>query len=233
MEEFDFAQLADFAKQEEEELPRRPDRYHKYRKEQGIYKDAYNRKVSNAEAELIARKLARHFKLRISIRFWGNRQTGCAYHSGLLRISNNPSVGLIAHEVAHVLDRKRRMIGLAVRKLKSRHGSKRWLKLVGRVLAYGNKHGWWQDEYAKRLEQSQTTAQKKHEKKAQAQTQDAKLERLKANLKRWESKRKRAETAIKKLNRGLKRLQKIRNETAQPMPHPACLGADGQVFPIC
>ena len=76
-----------------------------YVKEQDMFKEAYGIKVSDSEAKKIVRKLLRHFGSSekaesVNVRFYGNRQTG-NYSAYGIRLSHNPSVGIICHEVAH------------------------------------------------------------------------------------------------------------------------------------
>jgi len=213
--EFDFATLADYALTR---APKpKPSRYHKYRKENGIYSDSYAQKVSDSHAQFIVSRLTRHFKLRTAVRFWGAKQSGMAYSSGLIRLSHDPSVGLIAHELAHVMDAQRYRWK---RKKKTRHASKRWLWLVGRIIRYGKKRNWWVGILERQATQKAETAIKNETKKANATTPEAKVEHLREQLKRWTSKRKRADTAIKKLERRLRIVDRKSSGTLGSVPAP-------------
>jgi len=75
-----------------------------YGKERKMFEKEYEMKVSDKQAELIIRKLSRHFKIsRPRVRFYGIRQSGMSYNgwSNSIRLSHNPSAGLIIHEISH------------------------------------------------------------------------------------------------------------------------------------
>ncbi len=105
-----------------------------YEEEHKLFPEAYSTKVSDAEAEKIVRKLLRHFGFSVTarnvhVRFYGNRQTGaCGWD---IRLSHNPTVGLVCHEVSH--------------KFHTRHDKKltRWMK---RMIAYCYKKNLWRTE---------------------------------------------------------------------------------------
>jgi hypothetical protein len=81
-----------------------------YAKEMKMYEKEYGMKVSDKQAELIIRKLSRHFKIsRPRVRFYGTRQSGMSYNgwSNSIRISHNPSVALVIHELAHTYNSQR------------------------------------------------------------------------------------------------------------------------------
>lgn len=81
-----------------------------YSDEHRIFKQAFSIRVSNHEAEKIIRKFVRHFKTKRapSVRFYRQRksiwrgETGRAngFH---MHLNENPSVGLLIHEFAHVM----------------------------------------------------------------------------------------------------------------------------------
>lgn len=101
-----------------------------YYKEKQEYPIAYNTKLEDAEVEKLVRKLFRHFyKLKadrcMKVRFYGNRQGG-SFGWGI-RLSHNPSIGLICHEVAH---------------WKFKRHNKRMLKFIGRLINYCRKKGY-------------------------------------------------------------------------------------------
>jgi len=102
-----------------------------YMKERQLYPKAYEIKVNDNIAEILVKKLFRHFyKIKAEdckkIRFYGNRGSG-SYGWWNIRLSHNPSIGLICHEVAH-------------RKFK-RH-TKKMMKFIGKLINYCIKKGY-------------------------------------------------------------------------------------------
>jgi len=85
--------------------------YNYYREEERLYKDAYDLKMRDEDVELILKKIYRHFKIDSTyipdVKFWGHRQTGSASKGKcLLRISHNPSMGLLIHEIGHLIQHR-------------------------------------------------------------------------------------------------------------------------------
>ena len=130
-----------FVKDKVEEVKKKLKRYNStqgyklvfYNKERQVFKDAYTIKLSDSEAVKIAKKLTRHFKLKFgSVRFYGNSQSGrCSWWTAELRLSHNPSLGLVCHEVAHLGEK--------------RH-SKKLMKLMGKLIRYCEKMKYWRSE---------------------------------------------------------------------------------------
>ena len=103
-----------------------------YLKERELYPEAFETKVDDRTAELLVKKLYRHFydvrsDFTPPVRFYGNRQSGKYYSVGFIRLCHNPSIGLICHEVAH-------------RKFK-RH-NKKMLKFMKKLINYCAKKGY-------------------------------------------------------------------------------------------
>ena len=79
-----------------------------YSKERQLFPEAFTTKVSDEEATKIFRKLLRHFLPKsymakhAAIRFYGNHQSGSAGY-GRVRVSHNPSIGLLCHEIGHLI----------------------------------------------------------------------------------------------------------------------------------
>jgi len=104
-----------------------------YKNEHHIFNEAFNLKLSDAEAVEIVKKLTRHFKLKFgSVRFYGAKQSGrCGWWTAELRLSHNPSLGLVCHEVAHLAER--------------RH-CKKLMKVMGKLIKYCEKMNCWRGE---------------------------------------------------------------------------------------
>ncbi len=101
-----------------------------YLKERQLYSEAFETKIEDAEAEKLVRKLFRHFYKReanrcMHVRFYGNRQGG-SFGWGI-RLSHNPSIGLICHEVAH---------------WKFKRHTNKMLKFIGKLVKYCKKKGY-------------------------------------------------------------------------------------------
>lgn len=87
----------------------------------------------------ICKKLARHFKFRVSkIRFRNMKSYGRAtFDDNSITFMHGPSILAICHELAHLYQYQR--IG------KSYHG-KKLLTIIRRMLAYCESKGWWISE---------------------------------------------------------------------------------------
>ena len=95
--------------------------------------------LSSKNAQLVVKKLVRHFKLfayNFSHRKYPKiifspymRGGGICYPSNwIIKLSNNPSLAVVVHEVGH---------------LKVRKHTKKLLKLIGKMLNYCAKNNYW------------------------------------------------------------------------------------------
>jgi hypothetical protein len=105
-----------------------------YQKEHIAFSEAYNIKVSDEEARKIVKKLLKHFANSEKakawyVRFYGNRGNGsCGWN---IRLSHNPSIGLICHEAAHTFV----------------HGhNKKLMKLIAKFTKYCKRMNYWRKE---------------------------------------------------------------------------------------
>ena len=102
-----------------------------YQQEHQLFSETYEIKVSDKDAKKIVKKLLRHFgtsrKAKAwEVRFFGNHQSGsCGWN---IRLSHNPSIGLICHEVAHTFH--------------LRH-DKKLLRYIKRMIIYCQKNSYW------------------------------------------------------------------------------------------
>jgi len=102
-----------------------------YYNEHQLFPEAYNLKVSDQDAKKVMHKLLQHFGNSQKakswvVRFYGHRDSGsCGWG---IRLSHNPSIGLICHEVCHTFVR--------------RHG-KKMMKLMKRMVNYCKKKDYW------------------------------------------------------------------------------------------
>lgn len=173
--------------------------------ERETWKVENDMKIPNEKAEMIVKKLIKHFKLPFrKIYFYGLRDSGHVWGSGLLRLSNNPSVHVICHEICHLLCWKKVRDG----KLKKhpQHGSKKWLKQLKIVHNYVIKNNYWKEELERR-----TTPKEPKPEPTKNEVRIKKVENLKASNKRFETKIKRCQTLIKKNNRRISALNRFIN----------------------
>lgn len=103
-----------------------------YLREHQMFPQAFETKVNDHQAVLLVRKLFKHFgdsyrAKHVNVRFHGNRQSGNAGGWGGLRLSHNPNIGLICHEVAHYFHKKH---------------DRKLMHLIKRMIHYCEKKGW-------------------------------------------------------------------------------------------
>ncbi len=168
-----------------------------YLEEDQRYRNLREEKVSEKHAEIIAKKVSRHYKLGVkSVKFFGNVDSGHAWKFyDMIKISHNPSLLVVAHELNHFLIWK---------KYPNRHvnhGSKKWQRCLQRIIDYCEKKNWWKEELGHRAEKQVKTFEKRLEREAYKKTPNYMLEQIQKAMKNWESKRRRAENAIKRLSR--------------------------------
>jgi len=97
-----------------------------YLVERQEFPEAFKSQVIDSEVKKIVSKLARHFKIgNPRVRFYGNRQSGSSGWD--IRLSHNPNLGLICHELAHQ---------------KHRGHNKKLMSLIGRMVKYCTKKQW-------------------------------------------------------------------------------------------
>jgi predicted SprT family Zn-dependent metalloprotease len=167
-----------------------------YSFENHIFNELLRKETSEEHARKIIAKVARHFKLgKIQVVFFG--ESGGLAHLGWnqrIRLPHHSNHELVAHELAHFLAYKKY-------RRKVRHGSRKWIRSVERVIRYCESKGWWENELTRLQEQKQQTQQKNAEAEKVRDTPTFKLQQIRDSIKRWETKQKRAATALKKLHR--------------------------------
>jgi hypothetical protein len=94
-------------------------------------------KIEDHTAELIARKIVRHFKFTLNkVKFYGNGGGHASYWHDSVTLPHNPSVVMIAHELAHLHNKEKYNNG--------KH-NKRLAATVKRFIAYGHKMKYWEE----------------------------------------------------------------------------------------
>lgn len=171
-------------------------------KERQHFSENNNLHVTNKHAILIAKKLAKHFKLYDRpINFYGHNDNA-RISTWRMTLSNNPSVHCVCHEICHALCWKK-FKGEDIR-----HGTKKWIRQLAIVENYCKKKNYWLDTFEKKKQQQHIAYEKKLERQAYKKTKEYELECVKKKIKQWQNKVKRAENRLKKLNRRLARLEK-------------------------
>jgi hypothetical protein len=168
-----------------------------YIEEDNKYRNLREEKVSSKQAQIIVKKVSRHFKLESkAVEFRGAVDCGHAYKLwGTIKVSWNPSLLVIAHELNHFLVWKK------YPKKKVNHGSKKWHRCLKRIIDYCERKNWWKEEFQKAIVESQETRNRQTKQETYKKTPEYKLGQIQKAIKKWESKRRRAENAIKRLSR--------------------------------
>lgn len=165
----------------------------------GKFRDVREVKVSNAQAEMMVMKLARHFKLPIRFVEFYNYRTALAMKWGArIRLWHNPNVRIISHEVCHFLCWKK------FPDKKVRHGTKRWYRQMKIITNYAKKKNYWKEEFERR-----TAPKEPKPEPTKEELRQRKIERLEQGIKRHQTKIKRCQTLIKKNNRRISHLRRF------------------------
>lgn len=168
-----------------------------YEKENSRWKDQIGMKVSDAQAEMIVKKLARHFKLPIHNVYFRHGRTSTAYRfGGVIKFWHNPNIKTICHEVCHFFCWKK--FGNV------RHGTKKWLSQMKIIINYAKKKNYWKEEFERRTKPKQPKQEP-----TPREIRLKKIERLEAGIKRHQTKIKRCTTLIKKNNRRISALKRF------------------------
>lgn len=170
-----------------------------YTNEKILYEEAYNKEIAGRQLDLVFEKLKRHYKLDLSIRH--NKRRNGAFCGWFINVPYRTSYGLLCHEIAHAIDKKKRGY--------TQH-DKRLMKLLGRVINYCKKKEWWLEEIDRR------TAIKVKLEPTKNELQIAKLEKRKLDLIRYKKKldyyHKLYSNKIKKTNRSISMLERFINQ---------------------
>jgi len=169
-----------------------------YDKENSKFKDEKDFKVSNEVAQMIVKKLAKHFKLPIRYVYFRQGRTSTAYKWGReIKFWNNQDVKTICHEVCHFLCWKKF-------DKKVQHGSKRWLSQMKIIINYCKRKNYWKEELERRTKPKELKPEP-----TPRELRLKKIERFEAGIKRHQTKIKRCQTLIKKNNRRISALKRF------------------------
>jgi hypothetical protein len=131
-----------------------------YSDERKEFKEAFEKKLTYQEAEIIYSKLCHHFKLREVRIEWtsGRNHPKCASYRIILNYDYN-SIGVLCHEVAHLYQLQK------PRKFTNWH-NKEHKKIMKRMVNYCNKKNWFEQELQRRLKPKVKTEPTQQENKA-------------------------------------------------------------------
>lgn len=112
-----------------------------YSLERKDFPEQFDRKLSWDECVIVHKKLCRHYKLPVELRYNG-RRCGVAHHYGLIELGQSGmNVGVLCHEVAHLI---------AYRKYRDMKHNKKLYRVMSRVMNFSKKKLYWSDELVKR-----------------------------------------------------------------------------------
>lgn len=142
---------------------------------EGEFSEAHSKRLTQHEAMIVFDKLKKHYKLKwLRMGFNGRRTGGVAVGGGYIELSSEPTLGLLCHEISHIIDRKKRP--------KSKH-DKKFKSIMRRVVAYCKKKDYWEDELKRRTApKSKPIALSKNEERLK------RIEKRKNDLARYEKK---------------------------------------------
>jgi hypothetical protein len=181
-----------------------------YANEEEVFKKEREMKISDAEAVSIYEKLAGKYKLPQKLEFYGNRQSG-ACSSFRVRLSHNPSIAILSHEVAHAIQYKkfRKKYGYVIghpNLKKQRWHTKRHQRIMRKVCDYINKNiDQWrlqrQEGQRRRMAKFYARIEIQQQRQEDKKKPEFKLIKIRELIKKWDSKRERAENKLKKLQK--------------------------------
>ena len=113
------------------EIPQVINKNRFYRFEHKAFWQEWQTELTDQEAKRFTKKVCKHFKHNaITLKFHGKRESGEAYlGEDKIGIKHNPSVLLLAHEIAHILT-------------DSGH-TKRALIMLDKIINYSRKKNYW------------------------------------------------------------------------------------------
>jgi hypothetical protein len=109
-----------------------------YEREHKFFKQAYSISLEFNNLKKIFNKLRRHYKLNLQLVCNKRYNGACSYSNffnyGTIFLPKNTSFGLLIHEIAHAVDKKKRG--------KTGHDKKFW-NVIKRVNHYCEKNNYW------------------------------------------------------------------------------------------
>jgi len=126
-----------------------------YAEERKLYGESYRILINDLDVLIILRKLCSHYRVRVPrVRFWGYRDSGSA-NGREIRLSHNPSMGLIVHEFGHFVQTRsdifKEMLGRVSNKGTTHHGL-HFQIVLNRVHLYSRGKGYWVEQIGRRMD---------------------------------------------------------------------------------
>ncbi len=184
-----------------------------YRHERDTYRTAYDIRLKDEEVSGILKKLCKHYGGSgvFKIKFYGTRDSGSAGY-GNLRLSHEPSMGLLIHEFGHLA---KSLPGMQVilknvsHKGTSHHGL-RFQTCISRIHDWAKNKNYWQDELMKKREKKKNKIEqvKVEIKEIEANKDDPKYT-LNSKIDKIKKEILKKELAIKRYEKKLKYFQKL------------------------
>lgn len=211
-----------------------------YSAEREDHKEAWGRMVSLQEAEIIIKKLYRHYKLGKPIISWtrGNRRSTCGGRDITINTDWGLNIGCIAHEVAHGIQHK---IGFSkkvwckdpncIERLHwymplpdgrryhkgNKHAHGKWHdRIQKRIIAYCKKKNYWREETSRRLMPKVLVWPTEYEIKQKAIDHiKIKIGRYEGKIRMYTKKLAKAKRSLSMRTRSLEALQKTDSDIAK------------------
>jgi hypothetical protein len=183
-----------------------------YADEEEVFRQEREMKISDAEAVSIYEKLAGKYKLPQKLEFYGNRQSGaCSPYR--IRLSHNPSIAIISHEVAHAIQYKKfkKKYGYIngnpnLKRKRIRWHTKKHSRIMRKVCDYIDKNiDQWrlqrQERQRRKMAKFYARIEIQQQRQEDKKKSEFKLIKIRELIKKWDSKRERAENRLKKLQK--------------------------------
>ena len=167
-----------------------------YCEEKVLFPKAYETKFGVAEANIVAHKIARHYKIPLREVYWtsGSRKPRCHGQYAITLNRDYNTAGTLCHELAHAFEFKKTGT--------SRHGNK-LMRIIKRFIVYGEKHAWWHDEILKRLAPKPAKPEPTKE-----ELRALRVEKVRVKIQHYEKKVKMYEHKLSRAQKSLTMLQK-------------------------
>jgi hypothetical protein len=181
-----------------------------YAQEQRLFSTEFATKLNDEEAEYVFERLKGHYHFSQWLEIGGRKCSGRC-NAWMIRVSHEPSVALIAHEVAHAIHK---------RKFGEKFHTKRHTRIMQRVCEYMMRRLPEWREFLQRNEteyeaRSQARLLRLQETARYKNSIPGRLERLRGREKRWTRRRKLADTMLRKIRRKIKCLERRQERTQE------------------
>lgn len=204
-------------------------------------KQARETRLTDGETAYIFERLKSKYGLIHALKFWGNDKGGnCSMNE--IKLTHNPPVLFLAHEIAHGIQYKKKRAGKIIKRFHSKAHARSTKRISDFILT--NLPEWranldrWE---AERAERNTFRKEKTEQTEAFKLSPAGKIQAIDRQVKKWESKRNRADNALKKLGRKRKIWEKklrVKGETGQKIEGmeaqeaPEAIGTEVKTCPI-